>query len=199
VIRVLRQHLPEFVGQSPQEIEVAVHQKISRVTLSNGDIRIQLKSQTGETPPEIRVPRSTSSGKETPVQLRETPGAEAHPNQQLLRALVRAHSWVKLLTEGRHQSVESLGAFVGLHPKIIRNGIRLAFLDPTITNAIVKGQQASTLALRDLAGAISLSWTVQRARTGFPANLLTSSSWRSSASRQSTRGDLDSPEADPLV
>ena len=162
-MQALRQHLPELLGQSA-DIQAVVGQKISHIVLSNKDILIQLTAEAGQRPAQIRVPRPTLTSKETRVQLRKTPGAEAHPNQQLLRALVRAHSWVKLLMEGQHQSVESRGAFVGLHPKIIRNGIRLAFLDPTITNAIVQGQQASTL--RDFAGAIPLSWADQRTQTG---------------------------------
>ena len=163
VKRVLHEHVPETIGQSPQDIQVAVSQTIDRVVLSNEHIRVQLKSEAGETPAEIRVPRLASNNKETRVQLRETACAEAQPNQRLLRALVRAHSWVKLLTEGRHQCVESLGTSVGLHPKIIRNSIRLAFLDPIITKALLRGEHAPTPCLKDFAGAVPLSWSDQRA------------------------------------
>jgi hypothetical protein len=59
--------------------------------------------------------------------------------------------------------VESLGNAVGLHPKIIRNGIRLAFLDPAITKALLEGEQPPNLRLKDFSGEIALSWVEQRA------------------------------------
>jgi site-specific DNA recombinase len=161
VARILREYLPELASQSPQDIQVAVSQRVSRVVLSNEDIRITLRSEAGEMLPEIRVPRPASPSRQP--QVNEPACAERQPNQQFLQALVRAHSWVKLLADGHHESVESLGNSVGLHPKVIRNGIRLAFLDPTVTKTLLQGQQASTLCLKVFAGAIPLSWLEQRA------------------------------------
>jgi len=60
----------------------------------------------------------------------------------LVQAVVRAHAWLKLLTDGTYDSIEALAPAVGLHPKHIRNLIRLAFLSPTATKAILDGHSA---------------------------------------------------------
>ena len=72
------------------------------------------------------------------------------------------HTWVKLLSDGTHISVESLAQSVGVHPKIFRNGIRMAFLAPTITKAILEGDHTRNLGLKDFIGAVPLSWSEQR-------------------------------------
>jgi hypothetical protein len=59
-------------------------------------------------------------------------------------ASVRAHAWIRLLSDGTHMTVESLAQSVGVHPKIVRSRIRMAFLAPTITKAILEGDQASS-------------------------------------------------------
>src|SRR5512146_992113 len=57
---------------------------------------------------------------------------------------------------------EALAGAVGLHPKHIRNSIRLAFLSPTATKAILDGQQRATLMFGDLDEDIALSWHKQQ-------------------------------------
>jgi len=39
---------------------------------------------------------------------------------------------LQLLTDGTHNSIDSLARAVDLHPKVIRNRIRLAFIAPDI-------------------------------------------------------------------
>ena len=162
VSRLLRQQLPELTGQSSQQIQLAVAHKISRVVLSSADIRIQLKSQAGEPQPELHIAVPAIS--RHTIQVHEPACAGRKPQQQqLLQALVRAHSWVKLLAGGQHPSVESLSRSVGLHPKAIRSGIRLAFLDPAITKALIEGAQPASLTVKKFAGLIPLRWHEQRA------------------------------------
>ena len=84
------------------------------------------------------------------------------PNPQLVQAIVRAHTWARLLSDGTHNSIESLAQSVDVHPKIIRNGIRMAFLAPTITRAILEGEQPPSLSLKNFIGAVPLSWSEQR-------------------------------------
>ena len=84
------------------------------------------------------------------------------PNPRLVQAIVRAHVWLKLLTDGTYDSIEALAHAFGLHPKHIRNSIRLAFLSPTATKAILNGQQRATLTLGDLNEDIALSWHKQQ-------------------------------------
>jgi site-specific DNA recombinase len=85
------------------------------------------------------------------------------PDPALTQAVARAHVWVKLLTDGTHASIDSLAASINMHPKVVRKGIRLAFLAPGITEAIMLGHRPSSLALTILYEASSsLSWAKQR-------------------------------------
>ena len=164
VVRGLREHLPELVGQSPQDIQVAVsHRNQPSCSVMRTSRIVTLRSEAGE---ECSPPKFVFHGRPHPArrsQVDEPACAEAHPNQQFLQALVRAHSWVKLLPEGRHQSVDVLESR-GPAPKVIRSGIRLAFLDPTITKALLQGEQAPTLCMKDFGGPIPFSWPEQRAQ-----------------------------------
>jgi hypothetical protein len=91
--------------------------------------------------------------------------SQAHGNESdrtLVQAVVRAHAWVKLLTEGAHTSMESLAASIGMHPRVVRKSIRLAFLSPRIAEAILLGQQSKSVLARTLFhDAHSLSWIEQ--------------------------------------
>jgi len=158
VIQALRGQISELADQPAEDNQAAICQRINHVVLGNSDIRIQLKPDAGVAIPEIRVPRPSLSS--NIVRVDEATGMRAHPSPRLLPALVRAHSWLRLLLGGQHESVESLGEAVGLHPKVIRNGIRLAFLGPDITHSILQGEQSRSL--RDYAGPIALSWFDQR-------------------------------------
>jgi DNA invertase Pin-like site-specific DNA recombinase len=82
-------------------------------------------------------------------------------NPALVRAIVRAHNWLKVLSDGTYDSVENLAQTLDLHPKVIRKGIRLAFLAPTITADILVGRQKHGLMLGDLDEAVALSWQQQ--------------------------------------
>jgi len=160
VVKTMRQGVPGFSDLSDQDIRLIIRDKITRVTLGNEEIRIQPKSNPVEALPEIRIPRTALSSGNT--QTEEPANAEGKSSQQLLQALIRAHAWVKQLGAGKYQSVESLGQAIGLHPKVIRNGIRLAFMDPRITKAILQGEQLPGIGLRDFSGPIALSWREQR-------------------------------------
>jgi hypothetical protein len=72
-------------------------------------------------------------------------GADAQPpDQKLIQRVVRAHKWIADLRD-EYQSIENLAKTAKLHPKIVRQELRLAFLPPDITSAIIGGSVASSL------------------------------------------------------
>jgi hypothetical protein len=83
------------------------------------------------------------------------------PNPQLVQAIVHAHVWVKSLYDGTYASVEDLARTAGLHPKVIRKRIRLAFLAPDMTRTILHGHQRASTNVGGLAKLASLSWRSQ--------------------------------------
>lgn len=60
-----------------------------------------------------------------------------------MQAIVRAHAWLNDLMSGRYNSIETLAKDIKLHPKIIRQQLRLAFLAPSITKAVLTGEDAN--------------------------------------------------------
>jgi site-specific DNA recombinase len=72
-------------------------------------------------------------------------GAKGVQNERLIQSIVRAHAWKRALLDGAHDSVEMLAAANQLHPKVVRQALRLAFLSPDITSAILEGRQPKGL------------------------------------------------------
>jgi hypothetical protein len=84
----------------------------------------------------------------------------------LLQAIVRAHAWLRDLQLGKFDSVESLAESVKLHPKVVRQELRYAFLAPAITEAILTGEQPPTLLAR-IPKTLPLTWSGQSRASGF--------------------------------
>jgi site-specific DNA recombinase len=87
-----------------------------------------------------------------------SPPPDGQPDQKLLQSVVRAHTWLNDLSNGRYTSVEDLAEAAHLHPKVIRQGLRLAFLAPGVTDTILSGSQPSNLTLARIPKQLSLVW-----------------------------------------
>jgi site-specific DNA recombinase len=84
-----------------------------------------------------------------------------NPDQKLVQSIVRAHVWLRKLSDGTHASIESLAAAVKLNPKVVRQALRLAFLSPAITDSILRGCQPARLSLASIPFTLPLSWEKQ--------------------------------------
>ena len=83
-------------------------------------------------------------------------------NQGLVQSIARGHVWLRSLGDGTCPSVEQLAENIGLHAKVVRQALRLAFLAPEITSAILEGRQSATLSLAQIPKLLPLSWTEQQ-------------------------------------
>jgi hypothetical protein len=72
---------------------------------------------------------------------------EKHPLQRSCR-----------FQEGAYQSIEQLAEANSLHPKVVRQGLRLAFLSPEVTSTILEGRQPKELALAQIPKLLPLTW-----------------------------------------
>jgi hypothetical protein len=81
------------------------------------------------------------------------------PDPKLLQAVVRAHAWLRDLKSGNCASIEDLAETVKLHPKVVRQNLRLAFLAPSITTNVP--EQRSFSLLSEIPIQLALSWTDQ--------------------------------------
>jgi hypothetical protein len=146
---------------------------IDRVEVSQAYIRVALKSPNnafGSNVNHLSEPLQADhidipwrqSSKAPLAHIEESTTSGDEPDPALVQAIARAHSWIKSLTDETHNSIESLAASVNMHPKVIRKSIRLAFLAPEITEAVVLGRHPKSLTLTELHGATPLCWAAQR-------------------------------------
>jgi site-specific DNA recombinase len=169
IIAALRDQLP---GLSPS---IAGHEMIDttveRVELHKTLIRITLKSADAD-----KSANETRSIEITFLQPNKGPRARIEGDAsnspspadvQLIQHVAQAHMWVKKLSDGHHQSIDELAASAKLHPKVIRKRLRLAFLAPDITEAVLIGDQQHSLTLAKLYDTGSLSWEKQRRTLSF--------------------------------
>jgi hypothetical protein len=63
------------------------------------------------------------------------------------------------LKSGRFNSIEKLASSYKLHPKVVRQGLGLAFLAPKITVEILTAEAPATLRLGNIPKRLSLPWT----------------------------------------
>ena len=167
---------PEIVRKIVNRIEVGqnniriILKASSEITRSHKDSTSEAdKSSHRSADLHIDVPWQPNSNGPL-ARIDEIAARGGEPDPALVQAVARAHSWTNLLVDGEHHSIESLAASINMHPKVVRKSIRLAFLAPEITEAIVLGCHPKSLNLTDLQLATSLSWLEQRRRLGIGEN-----------------------------
>jgi hypothetical protein len=87
-------------------------------------------------------------------------------NEVLVQSVVRAHAWAQSLRDGTHQSVENLAEANCLHPKVVRQALRLAFLSPDVTSGILEGRHPPALSLAQIPKLLPLPWSEHRRLLG---------------------------------
>jgi hypothetical protein len=133
---------------------------IDRVVINPNHIRIAMKPAYAGRP--IEIPWKLAK---TNAAIVIEPTDQSKSDPKLLQAIVRAHAWLNEFTSGRYDSIEALAKDVRLHPKIIRQQLRLAFLAPSITEAVIVGGAGNTPTLVAIPKALPLSWSKQREAT----------------------------------
>lgn len=88
-------------------------------------------------------------------------------DQKLLQAVVRAHAWIRQLSDGTFSSVEDLAKAADYHPKVVRQNLRLAFLPPEVTAKIVAGE-ALPFTLATIPKQLPLDWASHRKALRLP-------------------------------
>jgi site-specific DNA recombinase len=138
--------------------------RLSNARFGKGEIvvavqRPDITAQTGELHSpvtEIRIPWTPPKSSSAFSQFAPDTG---EVDQKSIQALIRANSWAAALVNNDFASVEQLAATAKLHPKVVRSELRLAFLAPDITDAILSGD--FKLGLRKLRTIFALSWRKQ--------------------------------------
>ena len=73
---------------------------------------------------------------------------------------------IMLHSEPPPEFSEQLAEAIRLHPKVVRQALRLAFLSPDVTSAILEGRQPCGLSLARIPKLLPLLWTEHRSLLG---------------------------------
>jgi hypothetical protein len=90
--------------------------------------------------------------------------AKPRPDDTLIRALVRAHRWKRVLEEGRCRSASEIAEAEGMTRSFVNRMLRLTLLAPDIQEAILDGRQPKGIALYDILSVLPTDWSEQRKR-----------------------------------
>jgi site-specific DNA recombinase len=167
IVQTLRVQHPDLQANDAEIVD----RHLLRAQLGDGEIKLALLQAESlqETSPargrspnppdrEIRIPWVRPGNSSRTFRHNGTNGSD-EPDQKLVQALVRAHRWANALTNADFASIEELAASVKLHPKVVRNEIRLAFLAPEISESILT--VGCAFGLPDLRRISALSWQKQ--------------------------------------
>ncbi len=91
------------------------------------------------------------------------------PDIALIKVLCRAHDWFGRLATGKAQSAADIARDAGLTRSYVTRVVRLAFLPPDITEAMLDGRQPPDLNAERLVrrSRLPLAWGDQRRLLGF--------------------------------
>jgi DNA invertase Pin-like site-specific DNA recombinase len=158
VLTALEQHQGRPAGKT-EPVSIAA---IERVVLTADQLLITIagNAEADDAPSEIRLPWSIKPRSRLPT-IEVDPISEATHNEALLQAVVRAHAWVQSLRNGIYPSIEALADAHNIHPKVVRQALRLAFLSRDVTSAILEGRQPAELSLAKVPTLLPLSWSDQ--------------------------------------
>jgi hypothetical protein len=81
----------------------------------------------------------------------------------IVKALVRAHRWRHMLESNRFASVRELAKAEKINESYLCRVLRLTLLSPTLTKAILNGQQPDGLDLSRLLKSLPIEWDKQAA------------------------------------
>jgi site-specific DNA recombinase len=142
---------------------LAAIEMLERVVVGRDQLQIKVAAgaDADAAGQEIRIARSTET-RGTSTLLEGNSGSEGARNEGLIQSIVRAHVWVRNLQDGTYDSIEALAEANHLHPKVVRQALRLAFLSPGVTSAVLEGKHPATLSLARIPTLLPLPWTEHR-------------------------------------
>jgi site-specific DNA recombinase len=161
VLAALKTHQQQGESDSaPRSIRA-----LERVVIARDRLLITTAGTPDRDSREIRIAWSTKA-KDAATAVESSGALAVMHNQGLIQSIVRAHAWVHGLLDGAHASIQQLAEANRLHPKVVRQALRLAFLAPDVTSAILEGRQPTGLSLARIPKLLSLRWTEHRRLLG---------------------------------
>jgi site-specific DNA recombinase len=143
---------------------------VERVVIARDHLVLTIAGSSSATdvdglPAEIRVAWSVKAKDQAAAVESDSMPADSC-NEALIESIVRAHVWMHSLRKGTYESIENLAEANRMHPKVVRQALRLAFLSPEVTFAIFEGRQPTGLTLAQIPKLLPLPWTEHRRLLG---------------------------------
>lgn len=157
LVKNLRERLAEDHSDVPDQLLVKEH--VKNIILRPKKIEVMLFEMQGGKD-KFAVPWESN---QRSLNRYETHALEPNiSDQRFLSALVRAHNWHSLLLAEKFDSIDNLASAYKIPPRRIRNELRLAFLAPDITAAVLDGAQPAITNLANLQNQLPRLWERQR-------------------------------------
>ncbi len=86
---------------------------------------------------------------------------EATIDNTMVKALARGFRWRRLIESGAYTSIDELAAVERIDGSYVSRALRLAYLSPTIVEAILARRHPPQLAAKDLLKPFPLDWREQ--------------------------------------
>ncbi len=87
---------------------------------------------------------------------------EALIDNAMVKLVARGHRWHHQLFDGRHASIADIAKSENINPSFVSRILRLAYLSPTIVEAILNGQFPAHLTMKRLMEPFPMEWERQR-------------------------------------
>lgn len=86
---------------------------------------------------------------------------EALIDNAMVKLLARGHRWHRKLFDGTHASIEDMAKSENISPSFVSRILRLAYLSPTVVEAILDGKYPAELTMKDLMKPFPMDWSMQ--------------------------------------
>ena len=86
---------------------------------------------------------------------------EALIDNTMVKLIARGHRWHRKLFDGTHASIEDLAKSENISPSFVSRILRLAYLSPTLVEAILDGKYPAHLTMKDLMEPFPMEWERQ--------------------------------------
>ena len=98
----------------------------------------------------------------SPTGRQQGPAPVRYIDDVLLRSIVQAFEWKRMIDEGEYAGVSELAAAMKLNHSFVSRVLRLTLLAPDIIEAILDGRQAETCGRQALLHSVPVEWCEQR-------------------------------------
>ena len=87
---------------------------------------------------------------------------EALIDNAMVKLIARGHRWHRQLFDGTQASIADIAKSENINPSFVSRILRLAYLSPTLVEAILDGKYPAHLTMKDLMEPFPMEWERQR-------------------------------------